>query len=60
MDHLGSVTNDLKLRPCADLSQDLVDSPEHPILDQILWAVRTLEDRKLLEDHDAGVADLER
>jgi hypothetical protein len=54
-----SVADDFKLGPAVHARQDLVDAAKDFIFDQILGAPQALEDRKALEDHDGGVADLE-
>src|SRR5687768_13629715 len=51
--------NEFKLCRTINASEDLVNTTEHAILDQILRTIPTLPYRKLLEDDDGLLAHLE-
>jgi hypothetical protein len=56
----GSEANDLQFGRAIDARQNLIDAAHHVILDQVLRAALTLQDRKALDDDNADLAQLER
>ena len=57
---LRGVLDDFQFGRAVSGCENFLYSTEYPVLDQVFWAIPALHDRKILEDQNARLPDLER